>query len=121
VLDVLKDGVDSYYLWLGSLGCNINSLGRRICMSSRYYVLFSLHSTHLVLPRFTKKKSYVYKTINRERGNSCFPKVKETIIFYFLFLVLYFFVYFFLHLIFLSLPTPVPFASATRRSPTFKV
>jgi len=117
VLDVLKDGVDSYYLWLGSLGCNINSLGRRICMSSRYYVLFSLHSTHLVLPRFTKKKSYVYKTINRERGNSCFPKVKETIIFYFLFLVFYFF----LHLIFLSLPTPVPFASATRRSPTFKV
>jgi len=28
-----------------------------------------------VLPRFTK--SYAYKTIYRERGNSCLPNVKE--------------------------------------------
>jgi len=69
----------------------------------------------LALPRFTKKKSYTYKAINTERGEQP-PKVKETIFFYFFFyLHFYIFSYFFL-----SQP-PLPFASATRRSPTFKV
>ena len=55
-------------------------------------------TTLLVIPRFTREKGYVYKAINRERGNSCLPKVKEAFlffIFYFLLLLLFIYLYFF--------------------------
>ena len=58
----------------------------------------------LAPPRFTKRKSYVYKAINRERGNSCLPKVKEVVIFYYIFFIFYSFIFiystFFLYFLF---------------------
>jgi len=61
-----------------------------------------------MIPHLTKKKSYVYDAINRERGSSSLPKVKEAIIlfiyfsiltfiyFIFIFISFYIFSYFFL-------------------------
>jgi len=73
--------------------------------------LLFLSTLLLVLPRFTKKKSYAYKEINRERGNSCPPKVKEAIIFYFfyflfllldIFLNILYFIFYFIFIIIFS-------------------
>ena len=63
----------------------------------------------------------MYKAINRERGNSCLPKVRKAIFYYFLFLLLYIFLFLFYILFLFLCQSPVPFASATRRSPTFKL
>jgi len=43
----------------------------------------SRSTSRLVLPRFTKKKSYVCKAINRGRGDNCLPEVKEVIFYLF--------------------------------------
>ena len=65
-------------------------------------------TTLLVIPRFTREKGYVYKAINRERGNSCLPKVKEA--FLFLFFIFYCYFYFFLSFYFFPCqPPPIRF------------
>ena len=53
----------------------------------------SLVVSALVLPRFTEKKSYVCKAINRERGNSCLPNEKEEFLFLFLFFIFIIFIF----------------------------
>jgi len=61
----------------------------------------------LVLPHFTRKKSYVYGAINRERGSSSLPKVKEAIILFIYFSILTFIIillsfYFYFYFNFIS-------------------
>jgi len=50
-----------------------------------------------MIPRFTKKR-YIYKAINRERGN-CLPKVKEAIIYIYIYIIFIFIFIFILYFI----------------------